>query len=269
MIGKASVWIAAAGVMGMAAPAMAQDLRPFCTSRPGLGDPPCIVDRGHVVAELGLGDWTREHEPGLRTDTWLAGDALLRAGIDRMSEVQIGWTAYGRVRERDRLAGSSERRSGIGDVTLGYRRSLRNPDGQDLSVALQPAITLPVGGKTIGQGTWSAEIVMPVSREVGRGVALELVPSVSAAANESGHGRHLAYGAIAGVSLDATKRLTFTTEISATRDRDPAHHSTELLLGEALAWQPGDNWQLDIGGAAGLNHASLDKRIYFGVSRRF
>ncbi|WCT72369.1 transporter [Sphingomonas naphthae] len=269
MTGISGSWLAAAAMLALAGPAMAEDLRPFCTSRPGLGEPPCIVDRGYVVAELGLGDWTRETEDATRTKTFLSGDGLLRFGVDRVSEVQLGWSAYGRTREIDRAAGSRERTSGVGDVTLGYRRSLMNPSGSKLSIAVQPSVTLPTGGQAIGQGSWSADLAVMGKKSIGGGLSLELMPSISASANESRHGRHLAYGAIAGVGIEARKNLTFTTEISAIRDRDPSGHSTELLLGEAIAWQPGKNWQLDVGGAAGLNHASLDRRIYFGVARRF
>lgn len=43
----------------------------------------------------------------------------------------------------------------------------------------------------------------------------------------------------------------------------------ESLAALSTAWQPGDDWQLDLGTAFGLNRDTADTRLYFGVVKRF
>jgi len=250
-------------------PANAQELRDLCPSRPGLGTPPCIVDNGHVLAEVALGDWTREKDEATRSDTLLAGDVLLRYGVDAQSEVQLGWTAYGRQRDKDRSKRLVDRSSGIGDVTLAYKRSLSRPVGSGLSTAIQPFVTIPAGGAAIGAGDWSAGLILPVSAEILQGVSLQLSPEIDAAVDEDRDGRHLAYGTVIGIGVDVSDSINAALELSAFRDEDPSGHGTEMLLAGSLAWQPSDAWQIDAGSAFGMNAYSPDARLYIGVARRF
>lgn len=249
------------------APAAAQGPRPLCPTRPGLGTPPCIVDKGHTLVEVGIGDWARDHDGDMQSDTVLVGDTLLRYGVDTESEVEIGWTAYGH--QRDRAGASLDLSSGTGDVSLAYKRSLANPDGSGFSVAVQPFVTLPTGGAAIGAGDWGAGLIVPISADIAEGVALEFSPEFDAAIDEDGDGRHLAYGSVAGIGLDLSDAVNAAFELSAFRDDDPSGHGTELLAAAALAWQPADAWQLDVGSAFGLNHNSPDARLYLGIARRF
>ena len=52
--------------------AHADQLRDLCPDRPGLGTPACTVDKGRVLLEVGLADWTRDDSGGTRTDTTVA-----------------------------------------------------------------------------------------------------------------------------------------------------------------------------------------------------
>jgi hypothetical protein len=251
------------------ASAQAQGERDLCTDRPGLGTPPCTVEPGRVVFELGLGDWTRDQDSRERVDTIVAGDALARIGLTEHLEAQIGWTSYGHVRTRDRTTDAVDRASGTGDVTLTLLRNLQNPDGSGVSIALMPFATLPVGGGAIGAGDWGAGLRAPFSVELGAGVALALTPEVDAAVDQDGSGRHLAYGSVAGLDLDLSDSVSGTAELSAFRDDDPSGHATQMLAGLSLGWQPSDDLQLDIGANLGLNHDSPDTQLYIGVARRF
>ena len=249
----------------VAGPAQAQ-LRDFCASRPGLGTPACTVDPGHVVVEVGLADWTLENSDDARTDTIIGGDIAVRIGLDDKTEALIGWTSFGQTRVRDKAAGTVTRNNGIGDITLGIRRSLSGPDGP---VAIQPYVTVPVGGDAIGAGDWSAGVVIPIGFEFGRDVQLSFSPQVEAAVNESRSGRHLAYGSVVGLSAPLAKGLSGAIEFQATRDEEPAGKTTQLLASASLAWLLSESTQLDVGGVAGLNSDSPDVQLYFGISRRF
>ncbi|HEX7783573.1 MAG TPA: transporter [Sphingobium sp.] len=264
---RSSLFALCAALSGMSA-AQAQDLRDLCPDRPGLGTPACTVDKGHLVVETGL-DWTREQDAETRTDSLLAGDILLRLGVTDAMELQAGWTAFGHVREQDRVSGAVTNASGVGDLTLAVKQNLANPDGSGFSAALMPYVTLPTGGKAIGAGDTAFGLLIPLSFSLTEAVTLSLTPEADAAVDGDRNGRHLAWGNVVGLGIDLTKSLSGTLEFQATRDNDPSGHATQALASVSLAWQPSDNLQLDMGGVAGLNHNSPDAELYAGVTRRF
>lgn len=255
----------ALALLVLAAPAQAE-LREFCASRPGLGTPACTVDPGHVVVEVGLTDWTLENNADERTDTLLFGDIAVRIGLDDQTEAQVSWTPYGHVRVRDKATGLVTRSGGIGDITLGLRRSLSGPNG---AIAVQPYVTLPVGGAANGAGDWGAGIIVPIGFDLGHDVQLSLSPQVEATVNASRSGRHLSYGSVIGLSAPLGKGLSGAIEFQATRDDEPSGKTTQALASASLAWLVGENTQLDIGGVAGLNSDSPTAELYVGIARRF
>ncbi|MES2337571.1 MAG: transporter [Pseudomonadota bacterium] len=253
----------------VAAPAAAQDERDLCPDRPGLGTPACTTAPGRMMLEVGLADWTLDRTSTNRTDTLVAGDTLVRIGVARSAEVQIGWTGFGRIRDRDRLGGVTDTTSGTGDLTVAVRRNLANPDGSGTSIAVMPYLTLPTGGAAIGAGDWSAGLLVPISFDLGRGLSLGLTPQIDAAADEDSHGRHLAYGSVIGLGIGLTDSVSATAEVQVTRDRDPATRTTQALAGLSLGWEPGHSTQIDVGTNIGLNRMSSDVALYLGIARRF
>ncbi len=252
----------------LASPAWADgELRDLCPTRPGLATPPCIVDSGHVLAELGVLDWTLDKQADTRTDTIVSGDLLLRYGLDEHNEVQIGLMSFGTVRTRD--ASGISRSSGVGDLTLGFKHSIVHPDGKGFSAALQSFLTLPTGGHTIGAGDWGGGVMVPMGVSLTPGVSLELTPEIDAAVNASGKGRHFAAQAVEGLNFSLSPSVSTSVEVEEVHDEDPAGAQDHALAGLSVAWQPASNWQLDLGTVAGLDLNSPGLEVYFGISRRF
>lgn len=249
--------------------AQAQDLRPLCPDRPGLDTPACTVDKGHLLVEGGLVDWSLDRDPAQRTDSFTFGDLLIRYGVTQDTEVQLGWTALGAVRTHDRSNGTVIHASGTGDMSLAVRHNLVHPDGSGFAAAIMPHASLPTGGATLGAGDWGAGLVVPLSYSLSDTIGLSLTPEVDAAVDGDHHGRHLAYGSAVGLSATLARSLTSALEFQAIRDRDSAGHATQALASLSFAWQPRQDLQLDIGAVAGLNHASPDMELYMGIARRF
>lgn len=255
-------------LLATASPALADD-RPFCADRPGLGTPACTMVPGEAMVEIGLADWTMDRDTASRTDEIDAGDILARFGLADHLEVQLGWTAYGHERVRDRGTGAVDKDSGTGDVTLAFRRNLSNPDGSGFSLALMPYATVPVGSSPIGGGDWSAGLIAPIGFDLSDQVNLALTPEIDAAVDEDGSGRHLAFGSVLGLEIAVSSALETTIEVQAMRDDDPDDHHDEFLASASLAWQPDDRFQIDAGFVAGLNPAAPDIELYAGIARRF
>ena len=251
----------------VAAPAWA-DERDYCPERPGLGTPACTVAPGRVSIETSLGDWSLQDDPDSRTDTVLIGDAKLRVGLTDSIEAQVGWTPLGIVRTRDKASGAVDTATRTGDVELAVKANLRHPDGQGLSIAVLPFVTIPVGRAPVGAGDWGAGLVLPVTYDLSDKLNLEVTPEVDAVVDGDGHGRHFAASATAGLALALTKKLTGTAEFEVQRDDDPAGKTTQVLGALSLAWMVRDDFQLDLGGVAGLNHDAPDAEVYVGIARR-
>lgn len=260
-------WPAAVALIA-ASPGVAA-ARDYCPTRPSLGQSACVLDPGRVAIETGLVDWERDAGRDRRTDTVLFADSLFRIGLTDRVEVQIGFTPVGTERMVDRSTGERTRRSGVGDVSVGTRIALRNPDGSGFSFGLQPSVILPAGRRPIGDGTWSASVIVPVTYDLNDRVNLQLSSEVAAAANEDNRGRHLRYGTTAGVELALAEPLSLTVEGQWYRDDDAADPASEVRGAAALAYMANDDLSLDVGGVAGLNHSTPDVRVYAGISRRF
>lgn len=250
-------------------PAAADGLRDLCTDRPGLGTPACIVDRGHLIVETGLVDWTHTSDPTTRTDTVTFTNPLFRYGLTDTLEAEIGWDGYGLSRTRDKITGAKDRSDGAGDMTLALRQNLRNPDGSGFSLALAPFVTLPTGSDGFTAGDWGAGLIVPISFELNKTWSLALTPEIDAAVDEDGSGRHFAFGSVVGLSVKLSEQLTAIMELAAFRDEDPVDPSTTALASLALSWQPTDDLEFDVGLVKGLNSESPDIRLYTGASKRF
>lgn len=250
------------------APAFAEE-RDYCPARPDLGRPPCTIAPGRVSVETGFADWTLEKNPDGRTDTVLIGDTLVRVGLTDTIEAQVGWTPYGHVRTRDTASGMVENAGRAGDVTLGMKANLQNPDGKGFSAALRPFVTVPVGRAPVGAGDWGAGLAAPVSYELDETFKLQLSPEIDAAVDQDGHGRHFAASGTIGLGIELTKALTATVETQVLRDDDPEEKTTQALGAMSLAWMVNKALQLDIGGVAGLNRAAPDAEVYVGIARQF
>ena len=248
-----------------ATPAVAQEADPrFCPTRPSLGSSACTTNPGHVIAEASLLDWQRDDRSDSREDRILAADLLTRLGIGPTTEVQLGWTAFGHDRERDKMAGSIDRSDGIGDVTLALRQHLFGAQQDGFNGGVQPFVTLPAGRYPVGAGDWGAGVIVPVQYGLGEKVTLDFTGEADAAVNQSGSGRHLAYSGIWGVEYKLTEAVNLVGEVSLERDRDPSGHETHALAAGSVAWQPTKRLQFDVQAVAGLNSNSPDVRLIVG-----
>lgn len=254
----------AAIVLFTAAAAAAQDAPRFCPNRPSLGESGCITEPGRVHLEVSAIDWTLDRIGSTREDTILAGDLQARFGLTPTAELQIAWTPYGHLRTRDRATGLIDKRARVGDVQIGVRQNLRNPDGSGLSLAIEPSVTLPVGRSPIGAGTWGVGVVLPVTYDLTKTVNLQLTNEIQAAPDADGDGRHFLLNEVAGVGYALSSSVTATAELQLIRDVDPADHATQLFAAGSLAWQPRQRLQLDILVGTGLNHDAPDLQIVTG-----
>ena len=250
-------------VLFAATPAAARDA---CFERPGQTTPPCTVEPGKLAVEVELVGWQLSRDEDVREDQVDVANTSLRIGVADHAEVAVAWTPYRHLRTRDRRTGASTRAGGVGDVTLAAKRSFGDADAP--VAALRGYVTLPVGREGVGQGDWSAGVQVPLSFDLNDRVSLALTPEADAAADQDGHGRHLAWGSAVGVGLTLSERVSLGADLLWLRDDDPAGHTTQATAELSLAAMLGDNAQVDAGVVAGLNRDSPDVAVLVGFSWR-
>jgi len=79
----------AIAVLLLSGSAQAGTLRELCPDRPGKATPACTLDPGHVEYETSIMDWTHDRAGGIREDSVLVADSLLRIGLNMDTEAQI------------------------------------------------------------------------------------------------------------------------------------------------------------------------------------
>jgi len=234
--------------------AQAQALRDFCADRPGKATPACIVDRGHLQLETGLADVSLQPGP----DSYLLGQTELRFGVSPRTELEAAWTPFSH----------GDGRSGVGDLSFGFRTALTAPDGKGAAVSWQAFVTAPTATHGQGAGGWEGGMRLPVSADLADGFSLGLTPEADVRRDADGHGRHAALSGAVALSHDLAG-ASVAVELWGEHDADPAGHVNQASFDLSAAWMVGRDLQLDAGANAGLTHATPDLELYVGVARRF
>jgi len=255
------------GSLAATAPVAAQGApERFCPNEPSLESSACTTLPGQVQMEVRGIDWTLDRTADAREDVTQFGNFNARIGVGPATEVQLGWTPYGIDRVRDRTTGAVERGGGVGDVRLAVRHAFAGADGQGLSFGMEPFVTLPVGGQAIGDGTWGAGAVIPLTYDVSDALTLGVTAEVDAVPDQDGHGRHGGGDVVGGASVKLTDALSVTAEAEWLTDRDPAGHSHQWLLASGVQYKYSRRRAVFVEAIGGLNRSSPDVQIYAGIA---
>jgi hypothetical protein len=237
-----------------AGPAHAQALRDFCADRPGKATPACILDRGRLQLETGLADASLDRGP----DSYLLGQTEARFGVTRRTELEATWTPFSH----------GDGRSGVGDLSFGFRTALTNPDGKGAAASWQVFATAPTATHGQGAGGWEGGTRLPVSADLTDGFSLGVTPEADLRRDADGHGRHAALSGAVALSHDLAG-ASVAVELWGEHDADPAGHMNQASFDLSAAWMVAHDLQLDAGANAGLTRATPDVELYVGVARRF
>ena len=239
----------------------------LCVNRPGLDTPPCTLAPGRATAEVGALGWDHTGHGDAPQDDLTIADTLLRIGLGRSIELQLGFGGWNHQRMRSVAGSMVTTARGLGDTSIGLRHGFGG--AADAKVAAQLTITLPTGARSVSAGDWGAALLVPMAFPLPAGFALALTPEIDAAVNGSGHSRHLAWGSAAGISHALGPALSLTGEIAAYRDQDPAGASTDARLAASLAWRAGPAWQIDLEVDKGISAGAPDHALKIGFARAF
>jgi Putative MetA-pathway of phenol degradation len=261
---------AALAWLGLTAPTWADDLGPICPDRPGKGTSPCTLAAGHAQIELGLFDESFQRRSGVTIDSGNAGAVLAKYGAGDNWDVEAGMALYQFQRVHD--ASGTVTASGVGDLFLHakYNPLSGAPENESSPFAfvLDPYIKLPTAVGGLGNGAVEGGLVAPMSYDLGGNWSLAMTPEADALLNASGGGHHANLVDVLGLGKSFGP-LSLGVEAWTSQNLDPAGTVSQYSFDMDAAFLIGNDTQLDGGVNLGLNKATPDMEIYFGVSRRF
>ena len=123
----------------------------FEFDRPGEGMGTATVPVGQLAWEQGLPSvyYQESNENGVKVkNTLINADTLLRTGLFDGLELQLGWS--GPIWLQRKFAGQTIEDNGLGDVSIGLKKSIALPD-EKLSMALLARATLATGNSGFSQ----------------------------------------------------------------------------------------------------------------------
>jgi hypothetical protein len=262
-------WLAALLLLA-ALPARAEDLGPICPDRPGKGTSPCTLAAGHAQLELGLLDDSFQHRSSVTTDTDNVGSLLAKRGVNDRLDVEAGMALVQFQRVHD--ASGTVTASGVGDLFLHAKYNpLAGGPGNESSpfaLVLDPFLKLPTAGGGLGNGAVEGGLVLPMSYDLGKGWSLAMTPEADVLLNASGSGHHANLVDVVGLGRSFGP-LSLGVEIWSSQNLDPAGTVSQYSFDLDAAFLVGNDTQLDCGLNLGLNRATPDLELYFGISRRF
>jgi len=247
--------------------AAAADDQPICPDRPSKSTGPCTVPEGDWQIETGLIDWTRDRSSGTTTQTAVWGSSGLKYGLASNADIELWVTPLEMLSIH--APGISEHYSSFGDTLLRIKYEITKNDAP-VQVALDPFVKLPTANHYLGNGKVEGGLLVPIQIAVGKSpFTISLDPEVDVLANQDSKGRHVGMIQLVNLGWQASKKLTFTTEIWSQWDWDPSGTGKQRSWDVSAAYLVTKDLQLDAGANLALNHETPDIELYSGVSVRF
>lgn len=264
---RAKTLLITAIVLLFSSAAAAADDQPICPDRPSKSTGPCTVPQGKWQIETGLVDWSRDRSGGVTTETTFWANSAIKYGIGPDADLELWLTPLETIGLRG--SGIREHHSSFGDTLLRVKYEITRNDAP-VQVALDPFIKIPTANHRLGNGKVEAGLLVPVQIALGKSpFTLSLNPELDWLADQNGGGHHPAMVQLVDLGWQASKTLTFATEIWRQWDFDPAGTGKQLSWDGSAAYLVNKDLQLDAGANFGLNHQTPDIELYTGVSVRF
>jgi hypothetical protein len=247
--------------------AMAADDQPICPDRPSKSTGPCTVPLGKWQIETGLIDWSTDRSDGVTTETTVWGNTAVKYGVAPNADLELWLTPVETMNVHG--GGLHDHQSSFGDTLLRVKLEITSDDSP-VQVALDPFVKIPTANHRLGNGKVEAGLLVPVQIALGKSpFTISLDPEVDWLADQDGSGHHAAMIQLVNLGWQASKKLTFTTEIWGQWDWDSSGTGKQVSWDGSAAYLVNKDLQLDAGANFGLNRQTPDVELYTGVSFRF
>ncbi|MEG2358529.1 transporter [Acinetobacter sp.] len=233
----------------------------FSFDRPGAGFGTGIAPVGQLAWEQGLPSAAYLESAdanGQKTKSLtLNGDMLLRTGLAKDLELQLGW--QGPSWSKTKTGGRSAEQDGLGDVSIGLKKAV-NLDDDKLSMALLAEAVLATGNDGFSNGDDIYSLSSAVSYDYSELLATSITMRYEA------QNSNWAVSAIPAIEYKIAGKLSGYSEFVF---RKAESADRQYALGSGLIYAVNQRMQLDAGIALDLNGKNKSYQSGLGISYLF
>lgn len=247
-------------------------MREMSTDRPDKTESAYTVDAGHFQIEVDLVSYSHDRDKSgggdTRVESWAAAPINFKMGLLNNVDLQTVIETYNHVRTEDRVARTTTRQSGFGDVLSRLKVNLWGNDGGTTALAVMPFVKFPTNQDDLGNDSVEYGLIVPLAVELPAGFGLGLMTELDINRDAAGSGRHAEF--VNSITLshslcgDLGGYAEFWSLVSA-ENGTPWQGSVDLGLTYGLT----EDIQLDAGVNLGVTRSAEDVNPFVGVSFRF
>ena len=145
-------------------PTPREAMREMSTDRPDVTESSKTVDAGHVQVELSFGDYVRDEQDGVKSETSTVLPFNVKLGLTNSIDVQLVVDPY--VHQRTRTGARRDTDDGFGDTQLRLKVNLWGNDGGPTALAVMPYVLFPTSGDDLGADRVQGGLIVPFSAEL-------------------------------------------------------------------------------------------------------
>jgi hypothetical protein len=219
-----------------------------------------------VQIETSVAEFTRDrHNPEreeLRQTAWSIGSTNVRVGLTARSELQFVMDGYRDVESRS--PDTTERRRGLGDLTVRAKWNLWGNDEGVSALGLMPFVKLPTAREGLGNDSVEGGFIVPYASDLGSGWGFGAMTEI-VVRNDADDGHASIWVNTATISRALTEKLGGFVEIAtATGEGKPV-----ATANWGLTYAVDENLQLDLGVNIGLTRSADDLTLFTGFVKRY
>lgn len=246
-------------------------LRELSTDRPDQTESPYTVDAGHWQIESDLVNHTRDRDRSggrdVRTTDLRLATLNLKVGLTSRIDLQLMIDPYVSSEVVDRVAGSTGKVSGFGDLTTRLKVNFWGNDGGPTAFAVMPFVKWPLSATGVRNGEAEGGVIFILGYELPAGWGSAVMTEVDFVSDGAG-GRGTSWINSITFAHNLTARLGGYIELFTVTGGTPGlKWQGQLDFGLTYALSP--NTQFDLGCNFGVTKSATDYQPFVGVSRRF
>lgn len=252
-------------------PTPVDQMRALSTDRPDQTESAYTLDAGHFQLELDFVNYTYDRDKSgggdVRTKMLSLAPLNLKVGLTNRVDLQLMIDPYVRVKVEDRVAGTTAKVSGFGDITTRLKINFWGNDGGKTAFAMMPFIKWPLSASNIRNGETEGGVIFVLGYELPAGWSSAVMTEVDFVSDGAGgHDTEWLNSITFGHAI--TERLGGYVEFVAVTGSAPGF-KWQGQLDFGFTYAVSDNTQFDFGCNFGVTKSAPDYQPFIGLSRRF
>jgi len=250
-------------------PVPREAMRPLITDRPSLTEGPYTVDAGHFQVESDIATWTHDTDSsGVVSEMTKSASVNLKTGLLPSLDLHLILDSYVRTRTEDRSAGVSDRASGLGDLTVRFKKNFWGNDSGSSAFGMIPYFKVPTAGRGLGNGSVEGGLMLPLALRLPGEFDLGLQTRLDCLRNDGRSGHHLESVNSVVVGHSIVGPLSGYVEFF-TIHPFASNSPWQGLVDCGVTYLLTEDIQLDAGCNFGVTASAPDYNPFLGLSWRF